>query len=150
MHAEAPDVSEAPTGKPQPAPVPASANTASKARRPAPPVGATVMFEAEQGEPTVIPRKAFLVASEPIGGRAEMPLEVVTTIGRTPQNQIALGQGSVSRRHAEITLTDKGYLLRDQGSENGTFVNGERIADRLLVNGDRLLFGSVALVFRQT
>jgi phage tail-like protein len=59
----------------------------------------------------------------------------LVTIGRTPDNRLVLPHPLVSRRHAEIRLTDRGPLLTDLGSSNGTFVNG----DRLLANQPRLL-----------
>jgi predicted component of type VI protein secretion system len=49
------------------------------------------------------------------------------TIGRDPGVTLVLDHGTISRRHAEITCDGGRYLLRDLGSKNGTFVNGERL-----------------------
>lgn len=73
-------------------------------------------------------------------------LEPLTFIGRTPENQIRIYKPAVSRRHAQITETDAGWLLRDLSSENGTYVNGQRITERLLVDGDRVQFGTSRFV----
>lgn len=45
-------------------------------------------------------------------------------IGRLPDNHLAINHGSVSRRHARISVTEKGVMLEDMGSQNGTTVNG--------------------------
>ena len=73
-------------------------------------------------------------------------LEPLTFIGRTPENQIRIYKPAVSRRHAQITETDAGWLLRDLSSENGTYVNGQRITERLLAEGDRVQFGTSRFV----
>lgn len=72
----------------------------------------------------------------------------VTTIGRTADNQIVVPVREVSRRHAEISLVDGAYAVRDLGSPNGTFVNGERVTERRLQDGDRLAMGGQVFVFK--
>jgi pSer/pThr/pTyr-binding forkhead associated (FHA) protein len=104
----------------------------------APPAGATQMF-----------RHAVLVSEQPIDGRTELPLEPLSTIGRNPRNMIRLTQSAVSSRHAEIRLTAEGYTLKDLGSANGTFVNGQRITEALLKSGDRILIGTYTFEFRR-
>jgi hypothetical protein len=71
-----------------------------------------------------------------------------TSIGRTPDNQIVVPVREVSRRHAEVVCNELGYLLKDLGSPNGTFVNGERITERRLVDGDRIAMGGQVFVFK--
>jgi pSer/pThr/pTyr-binding forkhead associated (FHA) protein len=75
-------------------------------------------------------------------------LGVLTTIGRTPDNQVVVPVREVSRRHAEIVLTGTGYVLKDLGSPNGTFVNGERITDHRLQDEDRIAMGGQVFVFK--
>jgi tetratricopeptide (TPR) repeat protein len=48
----------------------------------------------------------------------------------------------VSRSHAELIRVGANYLLRDLGSTNGSFVNGDRVTERMLNDGDTLRFGS--------
>ncbi len=50
--------------------------------------------------------------------------------------------GQVSRRHATLRAEDGSFRIVDEGSRNGTFVNGERVADARLANGDRIQLGS--------
>lgn len=75
-------------------------------------------------------------------------LEPLTFIGRTPENQVRIYKPAVSRRHAQITETPAGWLLRDLSSENGTYVNGQRVSERLLADGDRVQFGTSRFVLR--
>jgi pSer/pThr/pTyr-binding forkhead associated (FHA) protein len=53
----------------------------------------------------------------------------------------------VSRRHAEILRTPDGYVVRDSGSLNGTYVNNQRIDEAPLRQGDELQVGKFRLVF---
>lgn len=74
--------------------------------------------------------------------------EDVVEAGRHPDSDIFLDDVTVSRRHAEIVRTDDGYVLRDVGSLNGTYLNRERIEhDQALANGDELQIGLFKLVF---
>jgi hypothetical protein len=69
-------------------------------------------------------------------------------IGRDPQNDLVLDDRRVSRRHAEIRLRLGRYTLYDLQSTNGTYVNGRRVAEMVLSDGDRLSVGGVELLFR--
>ena len=96
---------------------------------------------------TMIVAFGRLVPLDEAAGTSELSVQPFTTIGRTRQNLVQLDAPSVSRKHAQIVLTEGGYVLRDLGSENGTFVNGERVTERLLAEGDHLQFGSVRFSF---
>jgi hypothetical protein len=58
------------------------------------------------------------------------------------------GDEYVSSRHAEILVERTGVRVRDLQSRNGTFVNGERIRESMLTDGDRVRFGTTELVFK--
>ena len=73
-------------------------------------------------------------------------------IGRDSQNDIAINDAEISRRHARLTFQGGKYVLEDLGSTNGTFVNGQRLAGpRVLKAGEVVSFGEqIVLVFEVT
>jgi hypothetical protein len=73
--------------------------------------------------------------------------EFVLSVGRLPECTITLADPNVSRRHAEIRPAGAGYRLIDLGSTNGTFVNGVRVTERDLVDGDVVTFGATPITF---
>ncbi|OWK37837.1 HD domain-containing phosphohydrolase [Fimbriiglobus ruber] len=68
-------------------------------------------------------------------------------IGRLAELEVALDDTSVSRRHAEVVLADEGWVVRDLGSSNGTYLNDARLGrtDQRLRQGDVLKIGSLVL-----
>ena len=74
--------------------------------------------------------------------------ENTVTIGRLPECDIALGDPNVSRHHAEIRPRGDGFVLVDLGSTNGSRVNGVRVTERELRDGDELAFGNTRLTFQ--
>ncbi len=72
------------------------------------------------------------------------------TIGRSNSNDVTLDwDDQVSRLHAQLELVSSHWLLVDNASRNGTFVNGERLSGRrLLHDGDMVLVGSTSLTFK--
>ncbi|MEX0834561.1 MAG: FHA domain-containing protein [Nitriliruptor sp.] len=70
-----------------------------------------------------------------------------TTIGRHPDADIFLDDVTVSRRHAELHHTDDGVVVRDLGSLNGSYVNGERVEERVLASGEELQIGRFKLLY---
>src|SRR5687768_16055996 len=69
-----------------------------------------------------------------------------TTIGRHPSNGVRFDpekDRDVSSRHAELSLVNGQWMLKDMGSTNGTFVNGTRLAGEvILADGDMVSFGA--------
>lgn len=82
----------------------------------------------------------------PTGDRFVLGDEIVT-IGRMPESVIMLEDPNVSRNHAEIRPSGGGFVLADVGSTNGTKINGIRISERVLQDGDELTFGSTTFRF---
>lgn len=68
-------------------------------------------------------------------------------IGREVRCDVMLNNDSVSRRHAEVVRLAEGWLIRDLGSRNGTYVNGQRIQEYVLQEGDLLTIGDINLNF---
>jgi pSer/pThr/pTyr-binding forkhead associated (FHA) protein len=74
----------------------------------------------------------------------------VIRIGRVPGMDIQIDDVSVSRRQAEIQQDGGHWIVRDIGSSNGTFVNGERLSgDRALKAGDEIAVGQFSLFFER-
>ena len=67
--------------------------------------------------------------------------------GRHPNSDIFLDDVTVSRRHAVFAREGDGYLVRDVGSLNGTYVNRERIDEGVLHQGDEVQIGKFRLVY---
>jgi adenylate cyclase len=80
-------------------------------------------------------------------GRAEADLLPHNTLGRHPNNTVQILDRIVSKEHCHIDLVDGRWMLRDLGSLNGSFVNGERITERVLMPGDEISIGSTRIVF---
>ncbi len=76
---------------------------------------------------------------------ASYALDTEVTIGRGEDATVSLRDLSVSRRHASIALVNGVPMLRDLGSRNGSFVNGERVRSRTLKPGDDLRFGNTEM-----
>jgi pSer/pThr/pTyr-binding forkhead associated (FHA) protein len=68
-------------------------------------------------------------------------------VGRRPESNIVLADPNVSRDHAEIRPQGDGFMLIDLGSTNGSKVNGVRVAQRLLQDGDEISFGNTKMRF---
>ena len=74
------------------------------------------------------------------------------TVGKASTNLVSLEHDStVSRVHAVLENFGHAWSVRDLGSRNGTYVNGEKIsAERVLRSGDELRVGNSRLVFWKT
>jgi pSer/pThr/pTyr-binding forkhead associated (FHA) protein len=68
-----------------------------------------------------------------------------TTIGRVDDNIFQIAEPSVSSHHCEVHLRGNEVLIRDLNSTNGTFINGEKIAESVLKPGQTLRLGNVEL-----
>jgi hypothetical protein len=72
----------------------------------------------------------------------------VVQAGRHPESDIFLDDVTVSRRHADLVRSGPGWIVKDVGSLNGTYVNRQRIEDSSpLANGDEVQIGRFKLVF---
>ncbi len=91
------------------------------------------------------PRLSGRLADGKVG---EFPLAGVrTTLGRHPANTLRLVDREVSKEHASIEKIGGGFLLKDLGSSNGTFVNGRRVKELRLRDGDEIALGNSRLIF---
>jgi len=87
--------------------------------------------------------------SGPTPGKSFLLDEAEMFLGRDLTNNIAIPDPEISRRHARFMSTPEGVQIEDQGSTNGTFINGVRMtAPQLLHPGDLITFGeNIVVVF---
>jgi pSer/pThr/pTyr-binding forkhead associated (FHA) protein len=69
------------------------------------------------------------------------------TIGRSPESAIFLDDVTVSRKHASIEKSDTGFIFKDAGSLNGSYVNNESVTEVALAAGDEIQIGKFHLLF---
>jgi hypothetical protein len=133
-------------------------------RRPAAPAPAPERdVRAEPGEPHTRAFAPDAPAARARGSRGPRPVldvdgrpmpltAAVTTLGRDADVTVVLDDPGVSRRHAEVRITHDGphlqVILRDLGSTNGTYLNGEKVGSEVLRDGDRVTMGRTHLTFR--
>ncbi len=92
---------------------------------------------------------ALIVASGHQAGTRYAVTSEVVTVGRHPDSDIFLDDITVSRHHVELTASSAGYDIKDVGSLNGTYLNGQRLEDSevFLTNGDELQIGKFKLLY---
>src|SRR5579863_2253722 len=84
--------------------------------------------------------KLILATAE---GQQAIDLRPMNSLGRHPNNTIQLLDKIVSKEHCLLELRDGRFLLRDLGSLNGTYINGERVrGEQFLKHGDEISLGS--------
>lgn len=72
-----------------------------------------------------------------------------TTIGRSDGNDVVLADSGVSRHHATISFDEDRWVLSDEGTANGTLLNGSRVEHEFLEDGDAISIGSVTFLFEE-
>ncbi len=83
------------------------------------------------------------------GPRCGMRFELgeKTTLGRAPECEIELPDNEVSRNQAEIVKNRFSFILRDLGSKNGTFVNGQKTDEHILLRNDEVRIGASLMIY---
>jgi phosphoserine phosphatase RsbU/P len=82
-----------------------------------------------------------LVVTDALGRRIVPIDKPLFLIGRRSETDLRLPGADISRVHAEISLDNGTCTIRDKQSRFGTFVNGERTTEKVLVHGDQIRFG---------
>jgi pSer/pThr/pTyr-binding forkhead associated (FHA) protein len=91
----------------------------------------------------------LLVRRGPNAGSTYLLTTDETTVGRSEDRAVMLDDVTVSRAHATFERRDDGWYVRDEGSLNGTYLNGEQVDRTLLATGDEVQIGMFKLVFFQ-
>jgi len=99
-------------------------------------------------EPTrAIPRARLALLDGEAVAREFAVKPGVSTIGRLAQSDIHLPTPDVSRRHAQLVLSEEGCFIVDLGSENGVVIGGARVQKHKLADGDVFVLGKQRLRF---
>ncbi len=97
---------------------------------------------------TEVPLASMLVRSGPLKGQRMTVRSPVVNIGRADYNDVVVPDDSVSSGHAKLQRREGVWILTDQGSTNGTYVDGERVEGEYpLSPGATLRFGKVSVLF---
>lgn len=91
--------------------------------------------------------KFLLIERGTLAGERIALAEFPVTIGRDPTNRLVLKDEHVSRFHARIKERGLIFVIEDLDSRNGTYVNGDRIINATIQNGDKILIGSAEMTF---
>lgn len=118
--------------------------------------GHPTLRELAQGHTQVLDRDKLLAVQpkapkaslDVAGENRRVPLGAGTiSIGRGAENDLVLDDRRVSRRHAEVRLRLGRHTLYDLSSTNGTFVNGKRVTEVALSEGDQITLGAATLIY---
>ena len=96
------------------------------------PLFLSIPYRNGKGKPSRLlnaPGKMGLVLNSEVVGRPIILNGSKTTIGRLPENTVPIEDGSISMHHCEIFSRNNEVVVKDLGSTNGTFINGERIVE---------------------
>lgn len=87
----------------------------------------------------------LVVLSAGLAGRTHELNVDKTTVGRVEDNTFQIGEPSVSSHHCEVFLRNGEVVVKDLNSTNGTFINGEKVSERVLKPGEILRLGQIEL-----
>jgi pSer/pThr/pTyr-binding forkhead associated (FHA) protein len=93
-----------------------------------------------------VPTGPYLI--DGTGRRLQLRQGAPTRIGRSLDNDLVLPDQSISRHHASIAIVDGAFRLQDLNSQNGCYVDGKRISETTLRDGDRIRLGDAQFQFR--
>ncbi|MGQ9572753.1 MAG: FHA domain-containing protein [Dehalococcoidia bacterium] len=105
-------------------------------------IGRTVFLEYRAAE------EAPASCAAPPAAPIDVPVRQGMTIGRSASNDATLAHPQVSRTHARIVRRNGEFILEDLGSTMGTFINGRRVDQQTLADGDVVRIGPHRMVFK--
>jgi pSer/pThr/pTyr-binding forkhead associated (FHA) protein len=109
---------------------------------------ARLTAEHEDAIAALPPGSALLIVHQGPQAGARFLLDTpVTTAGRHPERDIFLDDATVSRKHAVFIRDELGFSVRDEGSLNGTYLNGRTVDSASLVAGDEIRIGKYRLTY---
>lgn len=90
----------------------------------------------------------YIVIADAVQEIDRRELDSPVIIGRAPDCSIAIHDAQLSRHHCAIEPFGGGWVLRDLGSKNGTFINNEFVRSQLLREGDVVRIGKTRIIYR--
>ena len=94
------------------------------------------------------PKDGMLIVHRGPGKGSRFLLTDSSTIGRSQDSDVFLDDVTVSRKHAVVSFSKPGaFNVKDLGSLNGTYVNGQPVVDVLLSSGDEIQIGKFHMLF---
>jgi pSer/pThr/pTyr-binding forkhead associated (FHA) protein len=89
------------------------------------------------------------VRAELVGRRRSFPLTMIRTVlGRGSEADVLINDRKASRRHASIFYSGSEFRIRDEGSANGTLLNGSKVGEYIIRDGDEVTVGDTVMRFR--
>ena len=96
----------------------------------------------------MVPEGWSLIANSGPEKGQQIPIRERTEIGRALECDISILEPALSRKHAEIEPVDGKLIIRDLGSANGTYVNGEKVDELSLKDRDLLQFNKISFIVK--
>ncbi len=90
---------------------------------------------------------ALIGISEKVSGERFILGKNKLEVGRRPNSDLVIDDASVSSMHAQIIADGENWKVLNLLSSNGTFVNGEKVSEKLITSGDRVKFANAEYVF---
>ena len=105
-----------------------------------------IAAELSQPQSESATQAALVGLSDSVSGQQILLSQSKLSVGRSPSSDILLDDASVSSMHAQVFSSSDGWKVLNLLSSNGTYVNGNKVSESLLVAGDRLAFGNSEFV----
>jgi DNA-binding NtrC family response regulator len=106
-----------------------------------------IIRQSGDDEQLVIQAAELTVTAGPDRGKKAGLRQGTIVVGTDPQCDLVLSDPAVSRQQFEIQTTPEGFLLRDAGSTNGTFIDRLRVTEAVLPPGTRIQIGRTQIKF---
>lgn len=106
-----------------------------------------VIRSGEQPTMLLLPKSKLVIMEKPGASRDFIVDKGTISIGAAESCDLYIDDETVSRKHAEIVKTKDGYLIRDLGSTNGTFVGGLKVKEAFLSAGSLVKIGNTKIKF---
>ena len=95
-----------------------------------------------------MPARLLFFSGKLKGKDFALPPQGKVVLGRSKDASITIPDINLSRAHCSVSATPRGYMLEDLDSTNGTYLNGRRVRQELLREGDRIVIGETEIEFR--